>query len=74
MARHDTETAEDMKQQGIRPTSTRDEVIQAWDKAVHPMRGWVEWNIKRSRDNAARLRSQGFTLSEGDHGSWVRKN
>ena len=25
MARHDTKTADDMKQQGIRPTSTRDE-------------------------------------------------
>jgi hypothetical protein len=39
MARHDTKTAEDMKQQGIRPTSTPAEVIDAWDKAVHPMRG-----------------------------------
>lgn len=65
MARQDTKTADDMKQQGIRPTSTRDEVIQAWDRGVHPMRSWVEWNIKRSRDNAARLRAEGFTLSEG---------
>jgi hypothetical protein len=74
MARHDTKTAEDMKQHGIKPTSTPAEVIDAWDKAVHPTRGWVEWNIKRSRDNAARLRAEGFTLSEGDHGGWVRKN
>jgi hypothetical protein len=38
------------------------------------MRGWIEWNIKRHRDEAARLRTQGFTLSEGDQGVWVRKN
>lgn len=74
MASHDTKVADDMKQHGIKPTSTREEVIDAWDRAASPTRGWVEWNIKRSRDNAARLRAQGFTLSEGDHGGWVRKN
>jgi hypothetical protein len=74
MASHDTEVADGMKQHGIRPTSTRAEVIQAWDRAANPMRGWIEWNIKRHRDEAARLRTQGFTLSEGDQGVWVRKN
>jgi hypothetical protein len=38
------------------------------------MRGWIEWNIKRHRDEEKRLRAQGFTLSECDHGWWVRKN
>jgi len=74
MARHDTVVADQMKRNGIKPASPREEVIKAWDRAAHPMRGWIEWNIKRHRDEAARLRAQGFTLSEGDHGSWVRKN
>jgi hypothetical protein len=74
MASLDTEITDYMKRHGIKPTSTRDEVIKAWDRAANPMRGWIEWNIKRSRDNAARLRAQGWTLSEGDHGWWVRKN
>jgi hypothetical protein len=74
MASHDTEVADHMKRHGIKPTSPREEVVDAWDRAASPTRGWVEWNIKRSRDNAARLRSQGFTLSEGDQGVWVRKN
>jgi hypothetical protein len=74
MASHDTEVADHMKRHGIKPTSPREEVVDAWDRAASPTRGWVEWNIKRSRDNAARLRAQGFTLSEGDHGGWVRKN
>jgi hypothetical protein len=74
MASHDTKTAEDMTRHGIKPTSPREEVVDAWDRAASPTRGWVEWNIKRSRDNAARLRAEGFTLSEGDHGGWVRKN
>jgi hypothetical protein len=63
-----------MKQHGIKPTSTRDEVVDAWGRAAHPMRGWVEWNIKGHRDNEARLRAQGFTLSEGNEGFWVRKH
>ena len=74
MASHDTEVADHMKRHGIKPTSPPEEVVDAWDRAASPTRGWVEWNIKRSRDNAARLRAEGFTLSEGDHGSWVRKN
>ena len=74
MAKHDTVVADRMKQRGIKPTSPREEVIEEWDRAAHPMRGWIEWNVKRHRDEAARLRAQGFTLSEGDHGSWVRKN
>ena len=74
MASHDTEVADHMKRHGIKPTSPREEVVDAWDRAASPTRGWVEWNIKRHRDNAARLRAQGFTLSEGDHGGWVRKN
>jgi len=74
MAKHDTEVADHMKRNGIKPTSSRDEVLKAWDRAAHPMRSWIEWNIKRHRDEAARLRAQGWTLSEGDHGSWVRKN
>ena len=74
MASHDAEVADHMKRHGIKPTSTRDEVIDAWDRAAHPMRGWIEWNVRRHRDEAARLRAQGFTLSEGDHGGWVRKN
>jgi hypothetical protein len=74
MASHDIRVADHMKRHGIKPTSTPAEVIDAWDRAANPMRGWVEWNIKRHRDEAARLRAQGFTLSEGDHGGWVRKN
>ena len=74
MASYDTKVADHMKRHGIKPTSPREEVVDAWDRAASPTRGWVEWNIKRSRDNAARLRAQGFTLSEGDHGGWVRKN
>ena len=74
MASHDTEVADHMKWHGIKPNSTRDEVVEAWDRAAHPMRGWIEWNVKRHRDEATRLRAQGWTLSEGDHGGWVRKN
>jgi hypothetical protein len=74
MASHDIEVAEHMKRHGIRPTSTGEEVVEAWDRAANPMRGWIEWNVKRHRDNEARLRARGFTLSEGDHGGWVRKN
>lgn len=74
MASHDTEVADHMKRHGIKPTSPREEVVDAWDRAASPMRGWVEWNVRRSRDNAARLRAEGYTLSEGNHGSWVRKN
>ena len=51
MASHDAKVADDMKRQHrIRPTSTRPEVIQAWDRVANPMRGWIEWNIKRHRD------------------------
>ena len=74
MANHDAKVADHMKRHGIRLNSTRAEVIQAWDRVAHPMRGWIEWNIKRHRDEAARLRAQGFTLSDGDHGFWARKN
>ena len=74
MASPDTEVADHMKRHGIKPNSTRDEVVEAWDRAAHPMRGWIEWNVKRHRDEATRLRAQGWTLSEGDHGGWVRKN
>lgn len=40
----------------------------------NPMRGWIEWNVKRHREKEAILRAQGFTLSDGDDGFWVRKN
>ena len=74
MASHDTEVADHMKRHGIKPTSTREEVVDAWDRAADPMRGWIEWNVKRHREKEARLLARGFTLSEGDHGFWVRKN
>lgn len=74
MAKHDTEVADHMKRQGIKLTSARDEVLKAWGRAANPMRGWIEWNVKRHREKEARLRAQGFTLSDGDHGFWVRKN
>ena len=74
MASHDAKVADHMKRHGIKPTSAREEVVEAWDRAAHPMRGWIEWNVTRHRDDATRLRAQGWTLSEGDHGGWVRKN
>lgn len=74
MASHDAKVADHMKRHGIKPTSPRAEVVEAWDRAANPMRGWIDWNVKRHREKETRLRAQGFTLSDGDHGWWVRKN
>jgi hypothetical protein len=38
------------------------------------MHGWIRFCKTNHEHNSARRRAQGWTLSEGDHGHWTRKN
>jgi hypothetical protein len=45
-------------------------------KEIHQsprMHGWIRFCTANHEHNSARLRAQGWTLSEGDHGYWTRK-
>jgi hypothetical protein len=58
------------KQVGRELTAEEVEQIHRYPK----MHGWIRFCKTNHEHNSARLRAQGWCLSEGDHGYWTRKN
>jgi hypothetical protein len=73
MARLDKEVADELtryrKVVGRELTETEIEEIHRYPK----MHGWIRCCKLNHEHNAKRLRAQGYVLSEGTHGTWVRK-